>query len=90
MLRLHILVSGRVQGVGYRYFTKEKASKAGICGWVKNLPDGRVEAEVQGEENLLLDFLAVLRKGPPLGIVKDIVRYEIPVDERDLSFVIRY
>lgn len=90
MLRFHILVSGRVQGVGYRYFTKENAGKMGICGWVKNLPDGRVEAEIQGDEGLLLDFLSVLRRGPAFGRVRDIEKYEIPLDERELSFEIRY
>ena len=90
MLRFHILISGRVQGVGYRFFTKDKASKYGVSGWVKNLPDGRVEAEVQGDENDLLDLLSVLRKGPPLGYVKDIVKYEIPADETDMDFRIRY
>ena len=90
MLRFHILVSGRVQGVGYRYFTRDKASKLGVSGWVKNLPDGRVEAEIQGEEQLLLDFLSILRKGPPLGRVRDIVKNEIPPDQEDVAFDIRY
>ncbi|MCM8528916.1 MAG: acylphosphatase [Lentisphaeraceae bacterium] len=90
MMRFHILVSGRVQGVGYRYFTEEKARKSRVSGWVKNLPDGRVEAEIQGEETDLLHLLSVLRKGPPLALVKDIVKFEVPVEEKDKTFRIRY
>lgn len=90
MIRFHILVSGRVQGVGYRYFCKEKASKTSCSGWVKNLPDGRVEAEVQGEESDILTLLSLLRKGPSFGYITDIVKYEIPVEEMEKSFQIRY
>ncbi|MCM8541394.1 MAG: acylphosphatase [Lentisphaeraceae bacterium] len=90
MLRFHILVSGRVQGVGYRYFAEEKARRSRVSGWVKNLPDGRVEAEIQGQEGDLLELISILRKGPPLGIVKDIVKYEVPLEEKDNTFCIRY
>ena len=90
MIRFHILVSGRVQGVGYRYFCKEKASKTNCSGWVKNLPDGRVEAEIQGEESDVLNLLSLLRKGPPMGYVIDIVKYEIPLEEKEKRFQIRY
>ncbi len=90
MKRLHIHLSGRVQGVGYRYFTRDKALKAGVTGWVMNLPDGKVEAEIQGSENVLIDFLSVLRKGPPIGFVRDIVKYDVPVEEGEEHFIIRY
>lgn len=90
MIRFHILVSGRVQGVGYRYFTKEKATKYNCAGWVKNLPDGRVEAEIQGPEDNVLQLLSELRKGPPMGYVIDIVRRDIPLEENEKRFKIRY
>ena len=84
------MVSGRVQGVCYRYFTEENARRAGVTGWVMNLPDGRVEAELQGDEGSLLNLLSILRKGPSIGYVQDIVKYEVPVEERDKAFRIRY
>ena len=90
MKRLHLQISGRVQGVGYRYFTKEEATKAGVSGWVMNLPDGKVEAEIQGEENTLLEFISILRKGPPLGFVRDIVKYDVDVEEGEELFLVRY
>ena len=90
MTRFYLKVSGRVQGVGYRYFTESTARKSGVTGWVRNMPDGRVEAEIQGESDELRYFLAQLRKGPALSRVKDIDKYEVPLSENDFSFEIRY
>lgn len=52
-IRKHIVFYGRVQGVGFRYYAVNKANQLGLTGWVKNLPDGTVEMEVQGEEPLI-------------------------------------
>lgn len=54
----HILYSGRVQGVGFRYTVRETAAELGLTGWVKNLWDGRVEVMAEGEEDSLKDFLS--------------------------------
>ena len=51
------VVSGRVQGVGFRYFTQETAQREGATGWVRNLPDGRVELQVTGDETEVRAFL---------------------------------
>jgi acylphosphatase len=59
------LISGRVQGVGFRFFTEASASREGIEGWVRNLPDGRVEVAAQGEAESLGRFERALRHGPP-------------------------
>lgn len=59
------LVSGRVQGVWFRAWTKENAQGLGLTGWVKNLPDGRVEALIQGPRKAVDDMAARLRQGPP-------------------------
>lgn len=63
--RIHITVSGRVQGVFFRASTREAAGNLGLLGWVRNLPDGRVEAVFEGEEELLLRILEWCRQGPP-------------------------
>ena len=63
-LRLHIWVSGKVQGVYFRGSTRELADKLGICGWVKNLDDGRVEALLEGEEEKVEQLMQFVREGP--------------------------
>jgi acylphosphatase len=78
MKQAHIFVSGMVQGVGYRYFVRNNARKLGIVGWVRNLPDRRVEAIFQGTEEKLQEMLALCRQGPFLSEVKN-----LQVDWRD-------
>ena len=65
-------VSGRVQGVGYRQFAARVARELGLKGWVRNLPDGRVEAFAVGPARLLEDFEGRLRQGPPAGDVRGV------------------
>ncbi len=60
----HFLVSGRVQGVGYRYFAYRAALRLGLLGWVRNLADGRVEALAEGSPAALDAFAEELRRGP--------------------------
>ena len=61
---LNLVVSGRVQGVGFRYFTVHRARAHGIAGWVKNRYDGKVEIEAEGVRGDLELFLAEIRSGP--------------------------
>jgi len=58
------VISGRVQGVGFRYFTQDTAQREGVTGWVRNLPDGRVEALVEGEAEAVTRVERALRTGP--------------------------
>lgn len=67
--RAHIFVSGRVQGVFFRQNTRKKAQELGITGWVKNLPDGRVEALMEGEKDKVENLIEWLRKGPIIARV---------------------
>jgi acylphosphatase len=63
------LVSGRVQGVGFRFFARRAAESAGVAGWARNLPDGRVETVVEGEEDAVERYLEKVRRGPMGGRV---------------------
>jgi len=59
-----IVVSGTVQGVGFRFFAVRKAQEYGLRGWVKNTSEGTVESEVEGEKDLILDYIKDLKTGP--------------------------
>ncbi|MFC0297668.1 acylphosphatase [Geobacillus jurassicus] len=63
MKRVHVIVEGRVQGVGFRYFVQHEALKRRLTGWVKNNDDGTVEMEVQGNESALQLFLDTIEAG---------------------------
>jgi acylphosphatase len=64
-IRAHILISGRVQGVGYRAFAFDAATREGLSGGVRNLPDGRVELDVEGEGPRIERLVQSLKAGPP-------------------------
>ncbi len=70
-IRVHVFISGRVQGVFFRSSTKDKADELGISGWVKNLSDGRVEAVFEGEEGSVKKMIEWCRKGPEYARVDD-------------------
>lgn len=72
-------VSGRVQGVGYRFFAVNVAEQLGLSGYVKNLPDGRVEAYAIGTVGQLGDFAQELRQGPALSSVIDVAEIEAEI-----------
>lgn len=81
MKTYEIYVSGRVQGVSYRFFTVKKATQYRLTGTVRNLYDGRVKVIVTGEETDLENLLEELRRGPVLAKVKEVVANEIPLEE---------
>ena len=70
--RLHAIVSGRVQGVGFRWHATREAQRLGLTGSVRNLPDGRVEIVAEGARGQLEALLAWARRGPPSGRVDDV------------------
>ena len=72
LVRARILVSGRVQGVSFRQFTIDEARGLGVRGWVRNLPDGRVEAEAEGERAAVESLLGACRRGPPGAKVAEV------------------
>ena len=80
------IISGRVQGVGFRWFTQTAAARENIHGWVKNLPDGRVEAAAEGEAEALARFEQALRHGPPGARVEHLdIEHTTPVG-KDTGF----
>ncbi len=64
IIRAHVFISGRVQGVGYRYSTVDTASQLGLTGWVRNLPDNRVEAVFEGAREVVEDMVRWCHSGP--------------------------
>ncbi|MDZ7715957.1 MAG: acylphosphatase [Balneolaceae bacterium] len=83
MKRAHIFIEGRVQGVGFRHFAKIHAEEIGILGWVKNLPDGRVEAVLEGPVDHLREMVDHLEQGPGAGRVDDI---DVEIEEATGEF----
>jgi acylphosphatase len=67
-----LVISGRVQGVGFRWFVQEAASREGVTGWVRNRADGRVEAYVEGESEAVTRLERAVRQGPPAARVDDV------------------
>ena len=82
------LITGRVQGVGYRYFADRVASELGICGYVKNLWDGNVEVYAIGDAAALDELKRQLAEGPRSARVAGIDESDEPVDKRYNRFVI--
>jgi acylphosphatase len=83
------LISGRVQGVGYRYFAARAADRWNLSGWVRNLPDGRVEAYATGSQEDLAAFEDRLKSGPAGADVREVRVEEAPADARIEGFHIR-
>ena len=82
MIRRHVVVSGRVQGVFYRASLEREAHAAGVAGWVRNRDDGTVEAVLEGERAAVERVLAWCHQGPPRANVTDVaVDVEEPVGE---------
>ena len=70
--RVHLFIEGRVQGVGFRYATYAQANALGLTGWVRNLSDGRVEAEFEGPKPVLEEMVAWCQAGPPFAHVRHV------------------
>ncbi len=83
------LIRGRVQGVGFRYFADSVAAREGLHGWVRNLPDGGVEARVEGDAEAVERFERAVRHGPPAARVDEVeVEDEVP-HGRETGFTVR-
>jgi acylphosphatase len=83
-------ISGVVQGVGFRFFTRRLANKMGIKGYVRNMPDGTVEIEAEGSDDQIESFLKELYKGPPSSKVSEIDTEELSGRGRYDGFEVRF
>lgn len=77
MKRIRFVVTGRVQGVGFRWFVKAEARPLGLTGWVRNREDGAVEGEVEGREDAIEALVPCLEEGPSSAIVTNVEIVEI-------------
>ena len=85
----HIVIRGRVQGVGYRFFAQDLAESLGLVGWVRNCPDGTVESYVEGTRPAIEDFIHRLEEGPSMARVESASVDWRPALGADASFSIR-
>jgi acylphosphatase len=83
------VIAGRVQGVGFRYFTEATAAREGILGWVRNTPDGRVEVSAEGDSEALERFERNLRHGPPGARVERVEIDDLIPSGRESGFSIK-
>lgn len=90
LVRAHVYISGRVQGVFFRACTRDKARELGLKGWVKNLLDGRVEAVFEGEKEKVEEMLSWCREGSPHSMVRKVEMHEEPYTGEFRSFEVRY
>ena len=77
---VHVMITGIVQGVGYRAFVERQATSLGLCGWVRNRKDGSVEAIFSGEAASVDAILTACRRGPRLAMVEEVRVMERSVD----------
>lgn len=89
-VRAHVFISGSVQGVFFRFDTMRRSRQRHVSGWVRNLPDGRVEAVFEGEKGDVEELLSFCRRGPRGAVVEDArIHWEEPTGEFK-DFKIRY
>jgi acylphosphatase len=88
---VRLIVRGRVQGVGFRWFVRERAQRDGLAGWVRNMEDGGVEIAAAADADALERFVEVVRRGPPGARVDLVERSPLAaVDALDHPFAVRH
>ena len=90
MQQAHIFIEGRVQGVGFRHFAQVNAEEVGVFGWVKNLPDGRVEAVFAGPIDHIREMVNRCEQGPGASRVDNVDVEVEEADEEYETFEVRY
>jgi len=90
MVRYSIIVDGRVQGVGFRYFTQIVASTLNLTGWCENLMNGKVQIEVQGTEQDVHSFISKIKQGNTFCRVDNMKLVNIPIINGEKKYSIKY
>ena len=90
MRRIRAIVSGRVQGVSYRASTADEARRLGLVGWVRNLPDGRVELEAEGPADAVEQLVAWCHAGPPAAHVTSVAVEDRVASGADRDFAVTH
>jgi acylphosphatase len=85
----HLSIKGRVQGVFFRAWTSERANRLAVRGWVRNCPDGHVEAHLEGDEAAVEQMIDSLREGPPAAQVEDVRIWDVDTFDFE-SFEVRH
>jgi acylphosphatase len=85
----HVSVTGRVQGVFFRAWTRDQAAELGITGWVRNCPDGRVDLHIEGEEAAIERMIERLHRGSPSAKVEDVHLWNVELCDFD-DFEVRH
>jgi len=86
--RVHVVITGRVQGVGFRYFVIRNAKQLGLVGWVRNRMDGAVEIVAEGNRQDLQRLVDKLKTGPPMAWVQHVSTQWQPAADSFVDFVI--
>lgn len=90
MVRYLVIIDGRVQGVGFRYFAQSNAMKHNLTGWVRNMDNGMVQLEIQGLDEKVNSFLSVIKKGNTFIRVDDFSLKKIEIIKDESKFKIKY
>ena len=77
MKTIHLIISGSVQGIGFRKWMKQQAKRLSLVGWVKNRDDGAVESVLQGDDASIQQLTMIVHEGPPLAIVEGVLEEQI-------------
>jgi acylphosphatase len=88
-MRVHVVVRGRVQGVGFRWFVQQSASSLGLAGWVRNTPDGSVEVEAEGNAPELERLRTMLGDGPTGARVESVEEVAVGSEQLERPFRIK-
>jgi acylphosphatase len=89
-IRVHVWIKGRVQGVCFRAYTQERAEELDLTGWISNLPDGRVEAVFEGEEENVREMVKWCHRGPSYAEVTEVTAMEEEYKGEFQRFTLRY